>query len=555
MARRVKSGMLRRAGRLAFTVLLLTLGVSRVTLAAPPAASVKAEAAPTVPIRIGNRTVATLRGPLLGYTAQDRAAAAELRLRDLIERGGASPLKAGTRDVGPGVAVELDGQAIFLITPDDVNALLEETPAAVAERAARSVEQAVAEALEERQPRVLLVAAARVVFVTLVWLLVLRGLYLGSRWLGARLSRRVVRRADELGVARATEVPLARVYLFTRRAVGAAAWVVALFATSTWLSIALGAFAWTRPFGEQVQGSLLGLVGAMARGIFHAVPGVTVVALIVLLTRFVVRMLRPIFDRVERGTIETGILNKYTAPTTRRLVTTFLWLFALALAYPYLPGSDTDAFKGLSVLFGVMVSVGASGVVGQAVSGLIILYGHALRPGQYVRVGDAEGTIVEIAMFSTRLRTGLGEDVLVPNTFILANNLKNFSSSRRGNFAFVLDTSVTIGYDAPWRQVEAMLLEAAKRVPAIATSPAPYVIQTELADFYVAYRLVASSDEAVPRQRMEVLNDLHAAIQDVFNEHGVQIMSPHYVLDPRAPKVVPKERFYEAPARKDGEKG
>jgi small-conductance mechanosensitive channel len=334
-----------------------------------------------------------------------------------------------------------------------------------------------------------------------------------------------------MGVARLTEVPLARLYRLTRRLVFAVGWVVALFATSTWLSVALDSFAWTRPFGEQVQGSLVGLVGLVARAVVDAVPGLLVVILIVLLTRFLIGLVRPIFDRIQRGSLETGLLNRYTAPTTRRLVTALLWLFALAMAYPYLPGAQTDAFKGLSVLAGLMLSLGASGVVGQAVSGLIILYAHALRPGQYIRVGDSEGTIVEIGLFSTRLRTGLGEDVLVPNSFILAN-----TGSRT----------------APdWRQVEAMLLEAARRVPGVAASPAPYVIQTALADFYVAYRLVACSEEAVPRQRMEVLNDLHAAIQDVFNEHGVQIMSPHYVLDPRAPKVVPKERWHEPPARPD----
>ncbi len=545
-----------RAVRLAFTLAVLTLFASAVTRAAPPAApSASAAASPVVPIRIGNRTVATLRGALLGYTAQERAAAAEHRLQDAIDRVGAAPPKAGTRVMGPGVAVELDGQGVFMIMPEDVNALLDETPASVAETAARAVERAVSEAREEKQPRALLIAAAQVAAVTILWLLLLRGLYVASHWLGARLSHRVAQRADQMGVTRVTEVPRARVYRFTRRVVAALAWVVALFATSTWLSIALESFAWTRPFGEQVQGSLVGLLGFVARSIFDALPGLLLVAMIVALTRFVVGLLRPIFDRVERGTIETGVLNRYTAATTRRLVTAALWLFALAMAYPYLPGSETDAFKGLSVLFGVMVSVGASGVVGQAASGLIILYAHALRPGQYVRVGDSEGTVVEIGMFSTRLRTGLGEDVLVPNNFILANTLKNFSSRSRGNAGFVLDTSVTIGYDAPWRQVEAMLLEAAKRVPAIASSPAPYVIQTELADFYVAYRLVASSNESVPRQRMEVLNDLHAAIQDVFNENGVQIMSPHYVLDPRAPKVVPKDRWHQAPARPEEEKG
>jgi len=543
-----------RAACLALTLVLLTLGNGSGALAAPPTAPASGEVTPVVPIRIGNRTIATLRGTLLGYTARDRAAAAEHRLRDVLDSAGSAPLTAETRDVGPGVAVILGGQALFLITPEDVNVLLDETPAAVAQEAARALEAAVAEAREESQPRTLLLGAARVAMVTLIWLLLLRGLYLGSQWAGTSLSHRLVRHADEIGVTRVTEVPLARVYLFTHRVVAAAAWVVALFATSTWLSLALESFAWTRPIGEQVQGSLVGLLEFVARSMFDAVPGLLVVAVIIVLTRFVVGLLRPIFDRVERGTIETGFLNKYTAATTRRLVTALLWLFALAMAYPYFPGSGTDAFKGLSVLFGVMVSVGASGVVGQAASGLIILYAHALRPGQYVRVGDSEGTVLEIGMFSTRLRTGLGEDVLVPNSFILANTLKNFSTRSRGNAGFVLDTSVTIGYDAPWRQVEAMLLEAAKRVPAIASSPAPYVIQTELADFYVAYRLVASSDEAVPRQRMEVLNDLHAAIQDVFNENGVQIMSPHYVLDPRSPKVVPKERWHQAPAPPEDEK-
>jgi small-conductance mechanosensitive channel len=507
------------------------------------------EAAPAHPVRVGNRTIVTLRGTLLGYAARDRARAAERRVEDLLERG--APLKVATREVAGGVAVEADGRALFLITPDDVNALLEETPARVAEGAARALELAISEAREDREPRMLLLAAARAAVATLIWALLLRGLFLASRWLGARLSHRVARRADELGVTRLTELPPGRVRGFVRRLVATAAWVLALFATSTWLTIALESFAWTRPFGEQLQGSLVELLALVAGAIVGAVPGLLVVVVIVLLTRFAVGLLRPIFGRVERGSFELGVLNRHTAAPTRRLVTAGLWLFALAMAYPYLPGAQTDAFKGLSVLAGVMVSLGASGVVGQAASGLIIIYAHALRPGEYIRVGDSEGTVVDIGMFSTRLRTGLGEEVLLPNSLVLANTTKNFSRAL-GRGGFVLDTSVTIGYDAPWRQVEAMLLEAARRVPSVAARPAPYVIQTALADFYVAYRLVACSEEAVPRQRMEVLNDLHAAIQDVFNEHGVQIMSPHYVLDPRAPKVVPKERWHEPPARAEG---
>jgi small-conductance mechanosensitive channel len=530
-----------RAGRIAAIALVLTLGGPLPLLWAAPAETAPAQASQRFPIRIGNRTIVTLRGSMLGYNAEERAAAAERRLKDLIERPGSSGFTAGTSETEAGVTVEVEGRAVFMITPGDVNSLLDETPASVAERAARAVALGLSEAREEREPRVLLLASTRAAVVTLIWLLILRGLFLANRELGRRISRAVLERADRLRVTQVTQVPMAQLYSFTRRLVSAGGWLLALGATSTWLTLTLESFAWTRPLGEQVEGSIVGVLAFGARAVIGAIPGLMVVAVIALVTRFLVGILRPIFDRIEHGGIETGILTRHTAPTTRRLVTTLLWLFALAMAYPYLPGSQTEAFKGLSVLAGLMVSLGASGMVGQAASGLIILYAHALRPGQYIRVGESEGTVVEIGMFSTRLRTGLGEDVLLPNSFILGNPLKSFS--RPSGTAFVLDTGVTIGYDVPWRQVEAMLLDAARRVPAIATSPAPYVIQTALSDFYVAYRLVASSGESVPRQRMEVLNDLHAAIQDVFNENGVQIMSPHYVLDPRAPKVVPRERW------------
>jgi len=535
--------MLPRAPRLILTLAALAVCGPRVSLAA----EVQADERPRAEIRFGNRTIATLRGSLLGYSAHERAAAAERRLEDQVERTGPEALKAATRESDTGVVVTLDGHAVFMITPDDVNTLLDETPASVAEMSARALERSVAEMSEERQPRAFLLSTFRLSVVTLLWLLALRGLYFANRWFSTRFPHRPMP-----GGAGAVEAPLASVHLFACRVFSVAAWTLGLFVTSTWLSLALGSFAWTRPFGEQVEGSLIGLLRLMATEILDALPGLMVVLVIVLLIRSLIWVIRPIFERVERGDVETGIVNKYTAATTRRLVTGLLWMFALAMAYPYLPGSQTEAFKGLSVLAGLMFSLGASGVVGQGASGLIILYAHALRPGQYVRVGDSEGTIVEIGLFSTRLRTGLGEDVLVPNSFILANNLKNFSRPRGAGF--VLDTGVTIGYDVPWRQVQAMLLAAARRVPSVAPSPAPYVIQTALADFYVAYRLVACSEESVPRQRMAVLNDLHAAIQDVFNENGVQIMSPHYVFDPRAPKVVPKEKWHEAPASRD-EKG
>lgn len=217
------------------------------------------------------------------------------------------------------------------------------------------------------------------------------------------------------------------------------------------------------------------------------------------------------------------------------------------MAYPYIPGSSTDAFKGVSVLLGLMISIGASGVVGQAASGLILMYTRSFRTGEYVKIADYEGTVVEMGMFTTRIRTGLGVELEVPNAFALSNVSRNYSRAVKGD-GVVLDTTVTIGYDAPWRQVQSMLIEAAHRTPGTVRDPEPRVFQTALSDFYVEYRLVCQAVPGDPRSRAELLSALHANVQDAFNENGVQIMSPHYLGDPAEPKIVPRDRRHEIPA-------
>ena len=151
-------------------------------------------------------------------------------------------------------------------------------------------------------------------------------------------------------------------------------------------------------------------------------------------------------------------------------------MFALVMAYPYLPGADSEAFKGMSVLVGLMVTIGGSSVVGQAASGLMLMYSRTLRVGEYVRISDQEGTVTEMGAFTTRMRTGLGEELTLPNSLVLGTVTKNYSRAVKGR-GFVLDTTLTIGYDTPWRQVEAMLLEAARRTPGVLDEPAPRVFQ------------------------------------------------------------------------------
>ncbi|WP_018411566.1 mechanosensitive ion channel family protein [Methyloversatilis thermotolerans] len=224
-----------------------------------------------------------------------------------------------------------------------------------------------------------------------------------------------------------------------------------------------------------------------------------------------------------------------------------IWLFALAMAYPCLPGAHSEAFKGVTVPAGLMLSLCASSIVGQALSGFGLMYARALRPGEYVKIGDTEGTVIAIGLFSTRIHTGMGEEVSIPNSVVFAQPVHNFSRLVTDG-QFRVHATVTIGYGTPWRQVHALLLEAAARTAGVAAAPSPYVLQTALSDFYVEYRLCARMDKSMPEPRAEALNRLHGNILDVFNEYGVQIMSPHYLADPASPQVVPRDQWWSPPA-------
>lgn len=318
----------------------------------------------------------------------------------------------------------------------------------------------------------------------------------------------------------------------------ALAWIVGLLALDAWLAFVLHQFAYTRPWGERSTAWLLQLTEEMARGVAGAMPGLFVAAVIFLLARAATRANTHFLARVARGETRLGWLDADTAVPTQRLSNVAIWLFALAMAYPYLPGANSEAFKGVSVLVGLMVSLGGSGVVGQVMAGMSLMYSRSLRVGEYVRIGDTEGTVTQLGVFATKLHTGMGEEVSLPNAVVFGQPVRNFSRLVQDG-RFMLQTAVTIGYATPWRQVHAMLLEAAGRTAGVAPDPAPFVVQTALSDFYIEYRLCAQSNRAAPDSRAKAMSQLNANVVDVFNENGVQIMSPHYMADPPQPQIVP----------------
>jgi small-conductance mechanosensitive channel len=320
---------------------------------------------------------------------------------------------------------------------------------------------------------------------------------------------------------------------------------VVLVGLYLWLTFTLTRFPYTRPWGAALGSHLAAAASETAVGIAHAVPGLITVVVIVLATRFLGRLVSAWFAAVEAGTVVVPWLEAEEARASRRLLVIAIWLLAVVVAYPYIPGGDTDAFKGISVFVGLVVSLGSTGVVNQIMSGLVLVYSRAIRPGDLVKVGDDEGRVIELGVLSTRILTRKREEISLPNALLVGTAIKNYSSQRMHGGA-LLHTSVTIGYDAPWRQVHALLLLAAGRTPGLRAEPRPFVLQTALSDFYVEYELNAYLER--PEERVAVRSRLHAEIQDAFNEFGVQIMSPHFEGQPDGAVVVPRTKWFSAPA-------
>lgn len=520
---------------------LLVIAWTSLAGAEPPAAAVGS------PLVVGGRVIHTFRAPLGMFSAAERADSARRRIEQAFEAAGEG--WTSVKPVESGLQVELDGKPLFLVVPGDARALAGETPDDLANQASRILQKAWREAQERKDPRVSLEAG---LWVALATLLTVAGLVLLVRLL-ARLRRALTGRlAGGLRSAAPDHVSdrlLDVIPTALDRLLVLLGWVLGLLLVFAYLSYSLGRFPQTRAVGEGLSASIFGLAGDALTAVAASLPGVFVAIIIFLMAWAATRITGEFFSGAEARPATSAWLNEHTAPTTRRLVNAALWLFAVAMAYPYLPGSHTEAFKGLSVMVGLMVSIGASGVVGQIASGMMIVYTYALKKGEYVRIQEYEGVVTELGLFVTRLRTGQGEEISLPNAYVLGNVTRNLSRPRNGSCALI-DTTVTIGYDVPWRQVRGMLLEAAASLPETRTEPPPQVMQTALEDFYVAYKLVIYVDAAVAAAgRARVASNLHAAILDAFNRNGVQIMSPHYEGDPPAPKVVPESAWHLPPAR------
>jgi small-conductance mechanosensitive channel len=383
----------------------------------------------------------------------------------------------------------------------------------------------------------------------------LAALLVGLTWLHRRLRAGVETRyrARVKGVQVSTFqfVRAERVWQAVIGVVAAAWTVVAVVALYLYLGYVLTSFPWTRGLGLGLAGMIAVPLGFLASGAISTFPKLVFLAIFVFVTRYLLRIIRLFFDAVGAGTVTLGSFAPEWATPTYKLVRLLVVALAVVVAYPYVPGAQTDAFKGVSLFIGVVFSLGSSSFIGNVIAGYSMTYRQTFHAGDIVKIGPHVGAVETAGLMVTRLRTPKNEEVIVPNSQILGADVVNFSTmAKRGGL--ILHTTVGIGYETPWRQVEAMLLEAANRTDGLLKEPKPFVLQTALGDFAVTYEINVYCD--APALMPGLYTALHRNILDVFNEYGVQIMTPAYEGDPADPKIVPREAWYQAPATKESER-
>ncbi|MES1258550.1 MAG: mechanosensitive ion channel family protein [Acidobacteriota bacterium] len=485
----------------------------------PPAAS-----GPEPVVVIGDQRLFPIRTRLGPFSAEERAAAANEKLRRVVRdlRVDVSRILADTHETNTDIVA---GDVIITTITDQDAAAAGVARGALANRYVGQLRAALVAVRSEYTYKSLLLGALYATLATLILialLIVLRRfapiIYAAiERGRGTHIRTLRIQKLELLSAKRITEMLIQCAQL--------ARFAITVMILYFYIPLVFSFFPWTRTFGTKLLSYVLSPIGAGWNAFLSYIPSLLILAVTAFFAFLAIRFARFIFVEVENGTIGwPGFYPEWAMPTYK-MVELLIVAFAIVVMFPYLPGSDSPAFRGISIFFGVLFSLGSTSAVANVIAGVILTYTRAFRVGDLVQIADTTGEVTSKTLLATHVRTNKNVNVTIPNSLVLGSHIVNFSTSAHGQ-GVILHTGVTIGYDAPWRQVHALLIAAAKATAGMLQEPAPFVLQTSLDDFYVAYEINACTDQ--PGRMAVIYSELHQNIQDKFNEAGVEILSPHY---------------------------
>ena len=286
-------------------------------------------------------------------------------------------------------------------------------------------------------------------------------------------------------------------------------------------------FPTTKYIAENLLATVYVALASVGMSIVDYLPNIIILIVFFFIAKGVLRVITHFFSGIEAKRIFISGFYPEWADPTQKIVRLFAIVFFIILAFPYLPGSDSPAFQGLSIFLGVLLSIGSSGAITNIISGIVLTYMRAFTIGDRVKIADTEGDVVEKSLFVTRIRTVKNVGIAIPNAMVLNNHIVNYSNQAKKR-GLILNISLTLGYEIPWQKIQELLLNSVEGVEGIDHSLKPFVLQKALSDFYVEYELNAYTRE--PEKMGQIYSDLNQRILDQFNSAGIEIASPHLQL-------------------------
>lgn len=482
--------------------------------------------APTgVPVELDGREVLRVWAPTPPFTVQERASEIERRLTRIADLSGAERISITAVETGIGTVLLTENTHLLVVTDTDAKGA-GVSRQELAARYAASIQEAVLGYTRSHSVWAYVVSALKtagafVLFCIVCWLVV-RALAKAAEAIHAWFQRKSA-------ATRARGVMLLlweKGALFALFVLKIVIGIFLLFQLSFVISYTLGLFPQTAHISTTFLDYLNSTFAAIGLALLEYLPRGGFVVIASFLTYYLLQILKVLSVALERNDISIPGISPDTARATYQLLRIVAILFAIVVIYPYLPGGQSEAFKGITIFLGVLVSLSSGSIVGNLFAGIVLTYMRPYRLGDRILVGSTLGAVIHRNLLVTRVRTFKNEEVVIPNATVLSGQILNYSTFAREE-GFILNTTVTIGYDAPWRRVHELMIEAARRTEGVKREPEPFVLQKALNDFHVSYQINAYSDR--PEEWERLYSRLHQNIQDCFNEAGVEIMSPTFL--------------------------
>lgn len=487
---------------------------------------------------VWGETITTIRTSIQSLTPSERAENIKKRVLNIEQKSG--KYKFDTFSISSqnqkGVLIAVNSTTIMVLLPSDNDPEGTQTFQEYVNSTIRNLKQWLVKRDEQRNPNLIAKGVAYSIVITIA----LVTIFIFLLKFSSRLITNFFNSLNKLEIATINITPY--ISMLGIGIVKLVVWILGISFIYIWATFILRQFPYTISYGTKLTDFIIALLIDFLDGFLATVPNIVTIGIIFFITKLIAEAIKTFFNNVENSIIDVVWLEPETARASKRVAIVLIWIFAIVVAYPYIPGSQTEAFKGISVFLGLMLSLGSAGIVGQILGGIVVVYTRAFQTGDFVKIDKYEGNVEEIGVLSTKIKTLKNEEITIPNATLLSATTTNYSRYAKKGMGVRVATIVTIGYDTPWRLVHQMLLTAALRVENIKKEPAPLVLQKALSDFYVEYTLIFTIEE--PETRYRILSELHGEIQDLFNENSVQIMSPNFLSQPEKAVIVKKDDWF-----------